>query len=95
MQKKSMADGYHYRFDEEPTDVCAAAHAAIPGPVSFEVFVSTQASDPTVQQLMKCLKDDLPVQAEYKNVRSQLVVRSGVLYRSVKLPIEGSIFVPI
>ena len=44
---------------------------------------------------MKQLEENKPIKEDYKIIQSQLVVKDGHLYRSIKLPLEGAMTVPV
>ena len=67
----------------------------LPSPLCLEDVLSAQTSHPAIQRLMKQLEENKPIEEDYKNIRSQLVVKDGHLYRSIKLPLEGAVTVPV
>ena len=67
----------------------------IPGPVASERIVKEQRVDGDIQTVISQVQQGLPVSGHYSAVRAQLVVSEGVLCRSLKLPLEGVVQVPI
>eukprot|EP00117_Sycon_ciliatum_P016048 scpid17635/ scgid15645/ Gag-Pol polyprotein; Matrix protein p10; p20; Capsid protein p25; Nucleocapsid protein p14; Protease p15; Reverse transcriptase/ribonuclease H p90; Integrase p46 len=88
-----------YRASKNPPSngVTAAAtpRASVIGPVTPESIKASQLKDDVVQAVIHGIQHDLPVDESYARVRSQLVVEDGVLYRSLKLPLDGVKQVPV
>ena len=76
---------------------CVAAMSSItlPPVVPLAEIATAQAEDSTVRAVITSLQNDSQLPSEFKAVRSQLVVCDGVLFRSVKLPIDGVVTVPV
>ena len=77
----------------EPASVAAVAAATAAHPVSIDI-IDAQRDDPEVQDLILQLAEGQPVSASFAKVRSQLVDH-GILYRSVKLLLDGVVRVPV
>ena len=57
---------------------------------TLEEIKKEQLADPTIREVVCCLKVGEAVASEsFKRIRSQLVVEDGVLMRSVKVPVDG------
>ena len=66
------------------------------GPVSVDRVREAQRSCPVVSNVIKQLESDTAVTvSEFKKVRDQLVMEGDLLCRNVKLPLEGTVFVPV
>ena len=66
------------------------------GPLSPTVIKEAQQEDETMQQAMAgLLKDDGRMPDEYRHVQSQLQVADGILMRSVKVPPNEMVVVPV
>ena len=79
-------------------DVTAGAvcETTVVGPISFDAVAAAQLEDEVVQRVASQVATRSAVRdAGYRSVASQLVVEDGVLLRSVKLPVEGEILVPV
>lgn len=84
-----------YKTTQQDESVTATTISVVSnGPFSIEQIAAAQQADPVVRTVISQLANDIPVVPAYAKVRSQLVVEHGVLYRSVKLPIEGIVTVP-
>ncbi|XP_065198688.1 uncharacterized protein LOC135830349 [Sycon ciliatum] len=73
----------------------AAAAASVSGPAPTERIVEAQRTDDEIQTLTSQLQQDIPVLDRFSAVRAQLVIVDGVLVRNVKLPLEGTVQVPV
>ena len=69
--------------------------AGIVGPVTLRDIQTAQLTDDQIQAVIRQLEHDLPIEELFTKVRSQLVVEDSMLWRSVKLPIEGVVQVPV
>ena len=83
----------------EPSDVCSVSVAtdkhAI-GPVTLSEIKDAQQADTEISQLLDELKSGTPLSSKlYRPVRDQLLDHDGVLMRSVKLPLDGVVQVPV
>ena len=66
------------------------------GPLSSTVIKESQQEDKTMQQAMASqLKDDARMPDEYRHMQSQLQVADGILMRSVKVPPNEMVVVPL
>ena len=66
------------------------------GPVSVDRVREAQRSCPAVSNVIKQLESDTAVTvSEFKKVCDQLVMEGDLLCRNVKLPLEGTVFVPV
>ena len=77
--------------------VAAVSSLSLPCPVSHDDIVAAQSDDATILSIIDQLQNDMPISEDLRNVRQQLVVKNGVLFRCVKLSIEGVVtvsFVP-
>ena len=63
--------------------------------MSMAEIVEAQAGDPEIQAAIARVLEQLPLTGRYAAVGSQLEVSDGVLFRSVKLPVEGTVRVPV
>ena len=75
--------------------VAVAATAKVVGPLTMRQIADGQRRDGTIQTVISCLSTDRPVPADFAKVRSQLAIEDGVLLRSVKLPVDGVVSVPV
>ena len=73
--------------------VAAVSSLSLPCPVSHDDIVAAQSDDATIQSIIDQLQNDMPIPEDIRNVRQQLVVKNGVLFRCVKLTIEGVVTV--
>ena len=73
----------------------AGAAATLPGPVPTVRIVKEQSADDQIQAAVAQLEAGEAVTGLYAPVASQLAVDGGVLVRSVKLPVEGLVRVPV
>ena len=73
----------------------AGAAATLPGPVPTVRIVKEQSADDQIQAAVTQLEAGEAVTGLYAPVASQLAVDGGVLVRSVKLPVEGLVRVPV
>ena len=78
----------------DDADVVAAA-ATLPSPVPVSDIVNGQRTDDELQWVIMQLQNGLPVVGQYAFMSSQLVIEDGGLLRSVRLPIEGIVRVPV
>ena len=69
--------------------------AGIVGPVTLRDIQTVQLTDDKIQAVISQLEHDLPIEELFTNVSSQLVVEYSMLWRSVRLPIEGAVQVPV
>ena len=69
--------------------------AGIVGPIMLRDIQTVQLTDDQIQAVIRQLEHDLPLEKLFTKVRSQLVVEDTMLWRSVKLPIEGVVQVPV
>ena len=76
-------------------DAVPVAAASVPPPVSMAEIVEAQAGDPEMQAAIARVLEQLPLTGRYAAVGSKLEVSDGVLFRSVKLPVEGTVRVPV
>ena len=66
------------------------------GPVSVDRVREAQRSCPVVSSVIRQLNSDAGVTvSEFKKVRDQLVMGDELLCRNVKLPLEGTVSVPV
>ncbi|XP_065195653.1 uncharacterized protein LOC135827058 [Sycon ciliatum] len=78
-----------------PTDVVAACLSVV-GPVTFAQIREGQKVDPTIRAAVAQLEcGELVSIPEFIKVRDQLLVDDGMLVRSIKLPIDGLVSVPV
>ena len=89
------------RFKQtKPVDIAAGAvpqrTPPVLGPVTMERIVEAQGSCPVLSTIVAEIQADVAVSnPSFRQVRDQLIVEDGVLYRSVKLPVEGLVVVPV
>ncbi|XP_065177095.1 uncharacterized protein LOC135806835 [Sycon ciliatum] len=78
-------------------DECVAAAPSVHLPCALRLtdITAAQADDATLQSVISGLQHDQPLPSEYRNVRTQLLLDDGVLYRSVKSPVDGIVIVPV
>ena len=85
----------HYAKTLLKNDVAAMALTVI-GPVTLEQVSVAQQQCADVRQAIAQVEKGEPVTVEcYKKIGGQLLVDKGMLYRSVKLPVEGGVAVPV
>ena len=86
----------HCKLLKDAGDVTvAAATASVDGPVQIERIIAAQRTDDEIQTLITQLQQDLPVLNRFSTVRKQLVIDNGLLVRSVKLPLDRTVQVPV
>ncbi|XP_065182544.1 uncharacterized protein LOC135813373 [Sycon ciliatum] len=73
----------------------AVGEAHVVSPVLRARIVEGQASDEEIQSVIHCLENQLLVPSSYSKVARELVVRDRVLFRSVKLTLDGQVEVPV
>ena len=83
--------------DTEDLPVSAAASATIglTPAVSLEQIVSAQVRDSNMQLLAAAIRDGRTLPDAYRKVSSQLTLEDDIVFRSVKLPVEGLVKVPV
>ena len=79
------------------TAVGAATVPAVVGPVSREEIARGQLVDADIASATELIEAGTPelIAGPFKKVSKQLVINGGVLCRSVKLPVEGVVAVPV
>ena len=88
-------DWIKYAKTLAPTGVVAACLSVV-DPITLAQIRAGQKVDPTIQAAvaqLECL--ELVSVAEFIKVRDQLLVDDGMLVRSIKLPIDGLVSVPV
>ena len=85
------------RAAAKETAVGAATVPAVVGPVSREEIARGQLVDADIASATELVEAGTPelIAGPFKKVSKQLVVNGGVLCRSVKLPVEGVVAVPV
>lgn len=64
--------------------------------ISLEQVISAQQDDTVIQSIVTELSSGKPVSADlYKKVQNQLVLVDGLVYRSIRDPIDGEVSVPL
>ena len=93
-----VPDDWRKRCHASSEDVCAAASSA-PHGLSMDEIANGQLRDADITAAALAVKhrSELPQSFPdpYQRIRSQLWLRNEVLHRSVKLPIEGHVCVPV
>ena len=59
----------------------------------MDAIIESQLADDHIQTVVLQVKEDMPVLGQYTKVQAQLV-ENGVLFHSVKLPVDGLVSVP-
>ena len=78
------------------TVAAAVQPLTVIGPISLDRVHTAQQACPTVSKAYQEVKSGtIPSAADYKKVRDQLMVQDDILCRSVKLPLEGTVVVPV
>ena len=81
----------------QPPVAVVVTSLSVVGPVTREQIEAGQKDDTEIQRCSSWIAsgsvDSLP--GPYKKAQSQLLVDDGLLCRSVKLPLEGSVVVPV
>ena len=81
---------------EVPGAASVALVMSSQGPLSSTVIKEAQQEDETMQQAMASqLKDDGRMHDEYRHMQSQLQVADDILMRSVKVPTNEVVVVPV
>ena len=81
--------------ESDDSAVAAVSTACIVSPVPLGDILKEQQNDQEIQLAINCIDEQEPVPARFSKVSTELVVRDGALYRSVKLPLEGEVEVPV
>ena len=79
----------------ETDGASAAAAARVVGPVSLDAIVEAQFADDYIQDVIDRLQQGRQIGGPYSRIQNELVIDGGVLYRCVKLPVEGVTSVPV
>ena len=79
----------------ETDGVSAAAAARVLGQNSLEAILEAQSVDDYIQDVIIRLQQGRQIGGPYSRIQNQLVIDGGVLYRCVKLPVEGVTSVPV
>ena len=86
---------YAKSLRKEEADVTATA-LTVSGPVTLEQIAVAQRRCANICQAKDQLAEGKPVTVDcFKKVNGQLLLEEGVLYRSVKLPVDGEVAVPV
>ena len=73
------------------SDVCAAM-SSVGCPLTIEQIAAAQQESEEISSTIRYIESNHPVTADiFKKVREQLVVEGGILWRCVKLPVDGSV----
>ncbi|XP_065182720.1 uncharacterized protein LOC135813558 [Sycon ciliatum] len=79
---------------DSESDVAGAA-VVLPGPIPLAKIVAKQGTDDQILAAVAQLESGATVTAPYAAAASQLEIDDGVLVRSIKLPVEGLVRVPV
>ena len=91
-----LQDWIKYAKSLEPVDTVAAACLSVVGPVTLEQIGREQKACAEISNAIAQLEAGNSVTSpQFQKVTRQLSVENGVLYRNVKLPIEGEVSVPV